>query len=68
MAQRYYKAVFTQAISAGDFARRHDLDKNDPAEIAAVEDRKNPIENVTPSEKPCSFQDNFVSVCLFWFI
>ena len=29
-------AVFTRAISAGDFARRHDLGKNDPVEIAAV--------------------------------
>ena len=49
------KAVFTQAVSAGVFAERYDLDKINPAEIAAAKDRKNPIEIVTLSIKTLYF-------------
>ena len=34
------KAVFTQAVSPGVFAERYDLDKNNPAEMAAAKDIK----------------------------
>ena len=41
------------------------MDRNNPAEIAATNDRKNPIEIATLIEKPCCFQENFVYDCLF---
>ena len=53
--------MFTQAVSVGVFAERHDLDRNNPAEIAVAKDRKNPIENVTLGKKPCPFQENIAS-------
>ena len=56
------KAVFTQAVSAGVFAERCDMDRNNPAEIAAAKDRKNPIEIVTLSEKTLFFSRK---LCLF---
>ena len=34
------KAVFTQAVTPGVFAERYDLDKNNPAEMAAANDIK----------------------------
>ena len=44
---------------------RCDMDRNNPAEIAAAKDIKNPFENATLSEKPCCFQENFVYDSLF---
>ena len=60
------KAVFTQAVSVGVFAERHDLDRINPAEIAVAKDRKNPIEIVMLGRKTLFFSRKLF--CLFFII